>query len=217
MAGRFRPQCPQTDHLRSLQRVARWLPIAVCLGLLTGCVSTPDAGPGLVGKALEKIGVKAPAADATTARAKSIALHLHAGGNLNSGHDGKPLAVVVRVYRLRDPGRFERAPFTAFLDEDAEQIALGDDLIAASEIVLQPGQRHEIVERLPPESTTLGVVALFRSPAPGRWRFSFDAAAAEKDGVTLGLHACALTTSSAALQSKIEGEPHSLTRSPCRK
>lgn len=187
---------------------------AVSLG---GCTSTPKQGSGLIGKTLETIGLRKPAEELAAPRAKVIPLRLWAGANLNSGTDNKSLAVVVKVYRLRDGERFERAPFSAFLDEDAERDALGDDLISTTEIVLQPGQRHEIGERLPPEAGTLGVVALFRSPAQGRWRLSFDALEAEADGVTVGLHACALTTSSTALRSRIDGEPHSLTTARCVK
>jgi type VI secretion system protein VasD len=182
---------------------------------LGGCASTREDGPGLIGKTLETIGLKKPDEESAAPRAKQIPLRLWTGANLNSGTDNKSLAVVVKVYRLRDGQRFEQAPFSAFLDEDAERSALGDDLISATEVVLQPGQRHEINERLPPEAGVLGVVALFRSPAQARWRLSFDALEAEQDGVTVGLHACALTTSSTALRTKIHGEPHSLAAARC--
>lgn len=193
---------------------------AVAAGLLlalAGCASAParEDAPGLFGRALETVGLRKPAGEVAPPRAKTVPLRLWAGPNLNSGRDNKSLAIVVKVYRLRDHQRFERAPFSAFLDEDAERDALGEDLIGSTEIVLQPGQRHEIAERLPPEAGTMGVVALFRAPAPGRWRFSFDAEAAEKDGVTVGLHACALTTSSASLQSQVVGEAHTLTLTRC--
>ncbi|MEN1929532.1 type VI secretion system lipoprotein TssJ [Luteimonas sp. MJ250] len=186
---------------------------------LAGCASKPtrEDAPGLMSRALETVGLRKQSEEPAAPRAKSIPLRLWAGANLNSGNDQKPLAVVVKVYRLRDTQRFERAPFSAFLDEDAERDALGDDLISSTEIVLQPNQRHEITERLPPEAAAMGVVALFRSPAPDRWRFSFDALEAEKDGVTVGLHACALTTSSSGLQSQIAGESHSLTLTRCSK
>lgn len=188
---------------------------AVALLVLSGCASTGGNKPGLIGKTLETIGLRTPEVQPEAPRPKTIPLRLWAGDNLNAGNDRKPLALVVRVYRLRGGERFEQAPFSAFLDEDAERAALGDDLIGATEIVLQPGQRHEISERLPPEAETLGVVALFRAPAQGRWRLSFDADGAEKDGVTVGLHGCALTTSSASLRSRIDGEPHSLSLARC--
>lgn len=210
---------PALPHVRTVAANARLrLPVAVSglLFLLAGCASTPsrDDAPGLIGRALETVGLRKSTEDSAP-RAKTVPLKLWAGQNLNSGRDNRSLAVVVKIYRLRDHQRFERAPFSAFLDEDTERAALGEDLISATEIVLQPGQRHEIAERLPPEAGTMGVVALFRAPAPGRWRFAFDAAAAEKDGVTVGLHACALTTSSSALRSQVVGEPHTLTLTRC--
>lgn len=207
---------------RSLARgsspvLASLLAALVLLG--SGCASAPEReqAPGLIGRALETVGLRKPSSEDAEPRSRTVPLRLWAGSNLNSGDDRKALALVVKVYRLRDLQRFERAPFSAFLDEDAELVALGEDLIGSTEIVLQPGQRHEISERLPPEAGTLGVVALFRAPAPGRWRFSFDAGEAEKEGVTVGLHACALTTSSVALRSQIAGDAHSLTLTRCAK
>ncbi len=189
----------------------------LCLALalaLAGCATKGDS-PGLIGKTLEAVGLKKPSADAAFNQPKSIPLRLYAGDNLNAGNDGKALAVVVRVYRLRQGQRFEQAPFDAFLDEDAERSALGDDLLSATEIVLQPGQRHEITERLPPEAGVLGVVALFRSPAPGRWRLTFDGVKSIKEGVTIGLHGCALTTTSASLLTNTGDVPYSLATARC--
>jgi len=179
-----------------------------------GCATKGD-GPGVISKTLEAVGLKKPSTDAAFTQPKSIQLRLYAGKNLNAGNDGRPLAVVMRVYRLRQGQRFEQAPFDAFLDEDAERNAMGDDLLSATEIVLQPGQQHEITERLPPEASMLGVVALFRSPAPGRWRLTFDAMESIKEGVTVGLHACALTTNSSSLLTPMTGEPYSLTTARC--
>lgn len=210
---------PSVPHSARLPAAcARLAVVAGLLFALAGCASAParEDAPGLLGRALETVGLRKPAEEEIAQpRPKTVPLRLWAGPNLNSGRDNKSLAVVVKIYRLRDHQRFERAPFSAFLDEDAERDALGEDLIGSTEIVLQPGQRHEIAERLPPEAATMGVVALFRAPAPGRWRFSFDAAAAEEDGVTVGLHACALTTSSASLQSQVAGEAHTLTLTRC--
>ena len=60
-------------------------------------------------------------------------------------------------------------------------------------MVLTPGQKSETVETMARSAPYLGVVALFRAPAQGRWRFAFDASSAEKKGVTLGVHGCALS------------------------
>ena len=167
----------------------------------------------MIRKALETVGLKEPAESPN--QPKSVKVQMFAGQNLNAGRDNRSLALVVRVYRLRQSSRFEQASFDAFLDEDTERRALGDDLLGATEIVLQPGQRHEIVELVPPEAGAVGVVALFRSPASKRWRLSFDSKLAAKDGIAIGLHACALTTSSAGLTTSVSGGAASLVGVRC--
>jgi type VI secretion system protein VasD len=42
------------------------------------------------------------------------------------------------------------------------------------------------------------VVALFRAPDGQRWRATFPAADAGKAGITIGLHACAMTVGQGA-------------------
>jgi type VI secretion system protein VasD len=63
----------------------------------------------------------------------------------------------------------------------------------------------------------LGVVALFRAPAENRWRLTFDAKSKDlpATGVTIGVHACALTSDSAALLTRISGDPNSLASIRC--
>jgi len=140
---------------------------------------------------------------------------LLAGNNLNAGGDKKARALVVKVYQLRGTQRFEQVPFDSFLDESREKAALGDDLIKATEILLLPGQQHEVLEKVAPDGSQLGVVALFRQPADSRWRFTFDTKKAAKAGVTIGLHACAMTTTSPALTTQLSGDPHSLSSVNC--
>lgn len=177
--------------------------------LAGGCASQGGVG-GMVGKTLEAVGLKAQGN-----REQMVPLRLYAGDNLNAGKDKRGLALVVRVYQLRAAQRFEQAPFDSFLDEASERAALGDDLIKATEILLLPGQRHELVERVAADGSQIGMVALFRAPASNRWRFAFDTRKAAKEGITLGLHACAMTTTSAALVTTLASEPHSLSSVNC--
>lgn len=207
---------------RQPARRARWAPYrpsglawALVTGLAlaaTGCASSGGLGKAM-GKALETVGLKAPAPEQP--REHTVPLRLYAAENLNAGHERRPLALVVRVYQLRNLQRFEQAPFDAFLDENAERAALGSDLVSASEILLTPGQRHEVQEKVAADGSHLGVVALFRSPAASRWRFAFDSRKAAKDGITIGLHACAMTTTSAALETQLASEPHALSSVNC--
>lgn len=168
-----------------------------------------------VGKTLQAVGV----ASASPAKPVLLPLRLHAGSNLNAGNDGRASAVVLRVYRLQSGQRFEQAPFNAFLSEKSEQAALGDDLLSVREVVLSPGLQQELQEELSDNTHTLGIVALFRSPAENRWRLAYDATdkALRREGITIGVHACALTTGSPGLLSRYAGKSDSLASIRCAK
>lgn len=181
--------------------------------LAAGCASTNPVGKA-VRKTLEATGL----AEAKPQAPPEIPLRLFAGGNLNSGTDGRASAVIVKIYHLRSLQRFEQAPLTSFLDAAGEQAALGADLLSSTEVVLTPGGRQQLQEKMSEGATVLGVVALFRAPAEGRWRFAFDTTRADaaRDGVTVGIHACALSTDSAALLTRVVGDAGSLASVRCQ-
>lgn len=181
---------------------------------LASCASGGGGGLGkAVDKTLQAVGIR----DAQPDKPPTIPLRLFAGTNLNAGTDKRATAAVVKVYHLRSAQRFEQAPFNAFLDQAGEQAALGADLLSVNEIVLTPGNRKELTEQLSEGATVLGVVALFRAPAEGRWRFAFDGnhKGLSTEGITLGIHACALTTDSPALVTRVSGDPGSLASVRC--
>lgn len=175
--------------------------------LLAGCASSGSAGSGAAGpveKALEWVGLRKPEAAerVRSAReaanslplARRVTLRIHAGDVLNTDAQGRSLAVVARVYRLRTASAFQQLPYEAFAAATpGRDSALSQDVVSMREVVLAPGQRHETIETLPPDVTHLAVVALFRTPAPQRWRFVFDGSTAAETGVTVGLHACAIS------------------------
>jgi type VI secretion system protein VasD len=146
--------------------------------------------------ALETVGLKKPEVPELPEIQKpprNVALKLHAGNNLNAGGTDKPLSLVARVYKLKQTGAFYAAPYDAFLSADKEKTVLGDDLVEVREINLVPGQLYQVTEKVSRDTGFVGVVTLFRSPAPQRWRAAFSAQDAEASGITLGLHACSLT------------------------
>lgn len=170
----------------------------LCLGaLLTGCAG---GGAGsLAGAALEAAGLrKAPELPDAQKPPRTVALRIHAADKLNSDARGQPLALVARIYKLRQSAAFERMPYEAFLKPDADKLALGTDLLEVKEITLVPGQRYEVAEKVSREAGYVGVVALFHSPAAQRWRLAFAAIDAEQQGLTIGAHACALSVGSGA-------------------
>jgi type VI secretion system protein VasD len=135
---------------------------------------------------------------------REVAIKLHAAARLNSDAKGQPLALVTRIYTLRQQAAFERASFDTFLSAQREKEALGTDLIDVKEVTLVPGQRYDAVERVGPDAAFIGVVGLFHSPSARRWRVAFTVAEAERLGIAIAAQACSLNVvgSSASLMQK---------------
>lgn len=190
----------------------RHLPLLLLTCLLSSC----GGKDSLMNNALEATGLRKPAAPEAQLPQqqvpRKVALHLHAATRLNVDAQGQALALLVRVYKLRQRGAFDQAPYAAFLSAQAEREALGADLLEVSEVTLVPGQRLDLDQSVAREANYLGVVALFRAPARQGWRSAFAAADAEKAGITLGLHACALSVGAGAAASGETPPPLSLVR-----
>lgn len=151
------------------------------------------AGCAAGGAALEAVGLRKPAELAESQKPpRAVALRLHAADKLNLDKGGRPLALVVRVYTLRQSAAFEQAPYDSFLDPAREQAAFGADLVAVREVTLVPGQHVDAVEKVAREANFVGVVALYHTPSPQRWRLAYAAADAERAGIKVGAGACAL-------------------------
>ena len=179
---------------RQLLRTA--LPLLLPL-LLAGCAG--GAVGNLASAALQMAGVARPPPALPDAQQppRLVSIRLHAAQRLNTDAAGRPLALVARIYKLRQSAAFEQARYDSFLDARREQAALGADLVEVKEVLLVPGQRYEVQEKVSKEASFIGVVALFRAPAAQHWRATFAAADAERAGITVGLYACALSVGGA--------------------
>ncbi|MGK5023972.1 type VI secretion system lipoprotein TssJ [Janthinobacterium sp. RB2R34] len=183
-------------------RCTAFAPLSMLLLLLllplSGCAG--GAIGGMTNAALQMVGLAKPAPEVPDAQKppRKVSIRLHAGQRLNTDPQGRPLALVARIYKLRQSAVFEQAPYDSFLDTAREKALLGSDLIEVQEVLLVPGQHYEIQEKVGREAAFIGVVALFRAPAAQRWRATFAASDAERDGVTIGLHACALSVGAQA-------------------
>lgn len=180
-----------------------WIGLSCLAWMLGGC-----AGGG----ALEAIGLRKPPPPLPEAQQppRNVVVHLHAATRLNIDARGQPLALLVRIYKLRQRGAFEQAPYAAFLSPQAERDALGADLADVREVTLVPGQHLDVSDRLARDTPWLGVVALFHAPAEHGWRVAFAAADVEQAGATVGLHACALTVGTGAAPAGAAVKPLSL-------
>jgi type VI secretion system protein VasD len=142
--------------------------------------------------------VKAPEVADAQKPSRTVSVRLHAANKLNTDGRGQSLALVARLYKLRQSAAFEAAPYAAFLSPQAEQAAFGTDLLEVKEITLVPGQKYEVMEKVSREAGYIGIVALFHKPAPQRWRLAYSAAEAEPAGVTVGMYACSLASGAGA-------------------
>ena len=171
--------------------------LSLSFTFLACMVAAGCAGGGPAGL-LEATGIrKPPPLPDAQLPPRNVALRLHAAKRLNLDGRGQSLALLVRVYKLRQRAAFEQAPYAAFMSPQQEREALGADLLEVRELTLVPGQQLELNEKLPRDAAFLGVVALFHSPLQQGWRLAFAAPDAEQAGVTIGLHACAMTSTAA--------------------
>lgn len=166
---------------------------AFLLTLLTGCAAVGESTIGKVASAaMETVGLKKSDMPDAQKPPRTVQISLNAGANLNASQN-QPLAVVVKIYKLKNANTFMQAPLNNLTDAASEKAFLGADLLEERDITLLPGQQYLVAEKVAREADAIGVVALFHSPAPRRWKFVFDAARAEKTGIKLGVHACAMT------------------------
>jgi type VI secretion system protein VasD len=97
-----------------------------------------------------------------------VSIEMEAASNVNPDPSGQGLSVVVRVYQLKDEGRFDAADYNAIWKSDKE--TLSDDFLDVQERVVQPGTQENLEIKANPMAAYLGIVALFRNPSGDTWR-----------------------------------------------
>lgn len=161
-------------------------------GLLGMISSATDAALAAVG--LKKPDVPPPPEIPDSAMPDyKVNWRVYASESLNVDERGHALALVVRIYKLKSPDAFLQASYDTFGDAAKEKAVLGDDLVGVRELQLVPNQHHEATDKVAREARYIGIVALYKNALAGRWRYAFSTAAADKTGLTIGAHACALS------------------------
>lgn len=97
-----------------------------------------------------------------------IAVLLEASERLNPDDRGNSLSTIVQVLQLKDIRRLEASEFQDVWQRSKE--VLEDDLIAADELTLQPGQSLTRQLARDPKATYIVVLGVFRKPAGQVWR-----------------------------------------------
>ncbi len=98
----------------------------------------------------------------------AISVDIIATSNLNPDVNSRPSPVVVRIYQLKTPGKFETADFNSLYNNDAA--TLGSDLVKRDEYILRPGELQQYKNQPDDEANFLGVVAAFRNIDSAGWK-----------------------------------------------
>lgn len=162
------------------------------IALLSGCAAAGavSAVAQIASFAMNATGMSKPVDPNATS---NIPLKIVASNTLNTDNKNRPFSVVIRIYQLKQSSMFQQAFYDIFLDPQREKEALGGDIIAVKDITLIPGQTYVNVEKIAATADYVGVVALFHTPAAGRWKLIFPTKDNNKTGLTLGMSACSIT------------------------
>lgn len=189
------------------------IPSIICFSLIvTGCAGAGlQAASTAVGLVIQSTGLANKSKDP-----KDLKVKVFSRNTLNAADSGESLSLVLKIYLLKAKDRFASAPYDTF-SQDQEKDYLSDDLISTREVIVLPEKTTEIELKVPPDAAAIGAVALFRKPAAERWKLVFDANKSFKEGISIGAHACALTTpTESAIPSKADQNLQSLVGVRCR-
>jgi len=168
---------------------------------ITGCstASAVQIAGAAVGAALETAGLKKADTKPNPDAPRPLTLTLAAGPLTNAGATDEPLALVVHVYQLRSETAFSGLSYAQASNEEAERNVLQSDLVDVREVTVIPGKTYRFDEMIPAQVKVIGFAAQFRRPAANRWKLAFNREASEKSGISVGFHACAITSGTGEL------------------
>ena len=130
-----------------MRRVFHLIVASLLLAGLAGCASKPATPP-------------TPPTVAT--------LSIATAKDMNPDGDGKPMPLVVRVFRLADPAAFQKANYDDLFEKDEK--TLGTDLIGTLDILIEPGMAETFDRTLTERDRDLGFVVTYRDAEKAQWR-----------------------------------------------
>ena len=98
----------------------------------------------------------------------SVTGTVEASAQVNPSASKRPSPLLIRIYELKSVATFNGADFMALYQRD--QAALGGDLLAKEEFVLNPGEIKTFAKTLAPDTRFIGVVAAYRDLEHAKWR-----------------------------------------------
>lgn len=126
-------------------------------------------------------------------RSADVEIALQASNRLNLDTKGKPLSVVVRVFKLKDRAEFDRSSYETLTSDQPDKPGLAGDLLGTQELLLLPNSIQRYRESLDDDVQYIGLVAAFRKPSPTGWRLAFPVKELVQRNVIVNLGPCFLT------------------------
>jgi type VI secretion system protein VasD len=124
--------------------------LATLAAMLLGCAHAPPPAPPPLPQPLD------------------VEVRVIAAPDVNPNRNGRASPVFLRVFALRDPGKFQNAEFDdVTLRADT---TLAASLIAREERMVQPASTVLLTLKIDPATRLLGVVAEYSDLANSRWR-----------------------------------------------
>ncbi|NOQ64396.1 MAG: type VI secretion system lipoprotein TssJ [Methyloprofundus sp.] len=124
---------------------------------LMGCNTTPEKS-----EEIEKPAVKR--------QASIVNLKVMVSKQANPDVNERPSPVVVRIFQLKNLGKFSESDFYALFENDKE--VLGDDLVNSEQFYLKPGEDRSLKNTVEPETHYIAVIAAFRDIEQAMWQDS---------------------------------------------
>ncbi|PHV13184.1 type VI secretion system lipoprotein TssJ [Chitinimonas sp. BJB300] len=124
---------------------------------------------------------------------RKLQLVLSAGDSVNSDKSGRGNALVLRVFKLRNQESFLALSREAFDSGGVAPAGLKEDLLGSKEHILTPGQQYQAEELLPPGTRYVGLMMMFQSSQPARWRTVLQVSALDDKPLLVGVHRCSFT------------------------
>lgn len=103
---------------------------------------------------------------------KPTILQISLSVDLNANPDarGRASPVVARLLELKSLAAFQSTDFFSLFDHEKD--ALGSELVAKEEFLLQPGDNQRFTRELQPDTRFVAVLAAYRDIERSRWRAS---------------------------------------------
>ena len=116
---------------------------------------------------------------------EKLDLQLTAAADVNPDMQGRPSPIILHILELNSTEQFNRLDYMALTQPSGA--ALGPDLLAKNQVVMQPGDSKSLPTELNPMTTAIGLVAGYRDIDNAVWRKTIAVTQGSTKGIQVAL------------------------------